>query len=201
MRIGFFGGSFNPIHNGHIALAREIMVEAGLQEVWFVVSPHNPLKESVTLMPDSDRLAMVEQALLGEPGMRASDCEFRMPRPSYTQHTLEMLRRDCPHDEFVLLVGADNWACFNKWRNHAEILRHHAVAVYPRRGYTVDAGSMPQGVTLLHTSLFDVSSTQVRQLFMAGQSVAHLVPACVEEYLKAHPQLLPRKSGDVCPVQ
>lgn len=184
MRIGFYGGSFNPIHNGHISLARQILTEAQLDEVWFVVSPHNPLKAEQELMPDADRLKMVEEALADEPKMRASECEFRMPRPSYTQHTLEVLRREYPQNQFVLLIGADNWNCFRQWRNYGDILKNHEIAVYPRRGCDIDAASLPENVRLLDTELLDVSSTQVRKLVGDGLPIAGIVPPCVEKYME-----------------
>lgn len=184
MRTGFFGGSFNPIHNGHIALAKSIMRLAGLDEVWFVVSPHNPLKDSASLLPDGDRLNMVKLALKDEPGLMACDYEFHLPKPSYTLHTLSAISKDYPERQFVLLIGADNWQCFDKWYGYREILSRYEIAIYPRQGSNIDSDSLPENVRLLHTGLFNVSSTQVRSLLAAGQSAHSLLPPAVARYIK-----------------
>ncbi len=192
MRIGIFGGSFNPIHNGHISLARQLLKAAALDEVWFVVSPHNPLKAEQGLLPDGDRLKLVEEALSDEPHMKASDCEFRMPRPSYTQHTLEVLQQEYPQFQFILLIGADNWLCFSRWRGYGEILRKHEIVVYPRQGYAVEAAQLPENVRLVDTELLNVSSTQVRELVQKGLPISNLVPPCVEKYMEKY-----RKSSNM----
>ena len=184
MRTGFFGGSFNPIHNGHIALAKSIMRLAGLDEVWFVVSPHNPLKDSASLLPDGDRLNMVKLALKDEPGLMACDYEFHLPKPSYTLHTLSAISKDYPERQFVLLIGADNWQCFDKWYGYREILSRYEIAIYPRQGSSIDSDSLPENVRLLQTGLFNVSSTQVRSLLAAGQSADSLLPPAVARYIK-----------------
>ncbi len=182
LRTGIFGGSFNPIHVGHVALARELLRQKGLDEVWFVVSPLNPFKAVATdLLSDELRLAMTRRALQGEAGMVASDYEFHLSKPSYTWHTLQCLTRDYPDRDFVLVIGADNWAAFDRWANTDYILSHHEIVVYPRQGYAVDAAQMPQGVTLLDMPLYEVSSTEVRQRVAEGRPVKGLVPSSVEE--------------------
>ena len=147
-RIGFFGGSFNPIHNGHLALGRHLLAAAGLDEVWFVVSPQNPLKPAGGLLDDLLRLEMVRAALDGEPSLHACDAELSMPRPSYTWNTLCRLSAENPQCEFTLLIGGDNWAGFADWYRHEDIAAGYRIVVYPRRGAQVDAASMPAGVTL-----------------------------------------------------
>lgn len=183
MKIGVFGGSFNPIHNGHVALAKAVKRLAGLDEVWFIVSPHNPLKSADGLMPDRLRLKMVAVALEGEDGLKASDYEFRMPRPSYMASTLAGMAKDFPDDEFTLIVGADNWLCFDKWHKYQYILDNFKVAVYPRQGCAVDTGTLPHGVEYYDTGLFNVSSTMVRDLMRDGKTVDGLVSKAVAEYL------------------
>ena len=185
LRVGFFGGSFNPVHNGHIALARHLLGELGLDEVWFVVSPQNPLKPAAGLLDDSARMAMVEVALAGEEGLRPCGVELGLPRPSYTWNTLCHLARTCPHCSFTLLIGGDNWAGFSLWRNHAEILARYPVAVYPRRGAALPAGPLPPGVTVVDTPLIDISSTEVRRRVAAGLPIAGLVPQCVADMIAA----------------
>ena len=185
IKTGIFGGSFNPIHNAHIALARKIKELAGLDEVWFVVSPHNPLKDADGLMPDDLRLQMVREALQGENGLVASDYEFRLPRPSYMLHTLQSMSRDYPDREFSLIIGADNWSCFNRWMGYKEILANYNIYVYPRKGSVVDASALPPNVKLLDTGLYNLSSTQIRQLIREGKTVAEFVPQCVSSRLSS----------------
>lgn len=177
IRTGLYGGSFNPIHNGHIAIARQMIEKAGLDEVWFIVSPQNPLKERDTLLDDAKRLEMARKALEGQPRLKACDYEFVLPRPSYTWHTLQALWRDYPDREFVLMIGADNWAHFGRWYHADDIMRTCNILIYPRRGYNVDALSLPTCAQLVDTGLYDVSSTEIRQLIKEGRDVSRLVPA------------------------
>lgn len=183
-RTGIFGGSFNPIHNGHIALAKRIKQLDRLDEVWFMVSPHNPLKNSGSLLPDVDRLNMVRLALEGEPGLIASDYEFGLPKPSYTLHTLNAIRHDYPDRKFVLIIGADNWECFDRWYGCKEILADYEIAVYPRQGSHIDADCLPHNVKLVDTGLFNVSSTEIRTLLSEGKPADHLMPPQVAQYIE-----------------
>lgn len=180
-RTGVFGGSFNPIHCGHIALARSMLGVAGLDEIWFVVSPQNPLKRQADLLPDALRLDIVRQALADEPRLEACDFEFGLPRPSYTWNTLSRMSLEWPERSFTLLIGGDNWQMFGRWYRAADILRSWPVVVYPRGGSSVDAASLPAGVTLASTPLLDISSTEVRQRIWRGEPVEGLVPDCVIE--------------------
>lgn len=173
---GIFGGSFNPIHTGHIALAEEIRRRAGLDEVWLMVSPQNPLKKSDGLLDERLRLELARRALEGHDGLVASDYEFALPRPSYTWDTLCRLTADYPDRRFTLIIGADNWTLFDRWRHHDDILRHHAIVIYPRRGYHVSTADLPQGVRLVDTPLLDISSTEIRDRIRCGQSVSGMVP-------------------------
>ena len=116
LKTGIFSGSFNPIHIGHLALANYLCEFCGLDEVWFVVSPHNPLKEQADLWPDELRLRLVQLAIGDYPHFRASDFEFHLPRPSYTVHTLDCLKSSYPKREFHLIIGSDNWLTFDRWR-------------------------------------------------------------------------------------
>ncbi len=180
IRTGIYGGSFNPIHNGHIGLARRILESCSLDEIWFLVSPQNPLKQNENLLEDHARLRLVRQALAGEQGLIASDYEFGLPRPSYTWHTLQHLAADYPDRKFSLIIGGDNWACFDKWRNASDIVRHYPIIIYPRQDAIIDESSLPASVTVVHTPLFQVSSTQIRSLISAGRSIHSLVPEAIE---------------------
>lgn len=180
---GIFGGSFNPVHNGHIELARRLLAIAGLDDVWFVVSPQNPFKRNDRLLDDRLRLEMVRLALKDEPRMAASDYEFGMPRPSYMWHTLRALAADYPDRKFVLLIGADNWARFGEWYAADKILAAHCVVVYPREGVPLDPAALPLGVTLADTGLIPGSSTEVRRRIAAGEPIDGLVPPVVASFI------------------
>lgn len=180
-KIGIFGGSFNPIHNGHIVLARQLLKLGGLDEVWMMVSPQNPLKQGRSdLLDDGLRYAMVRIALHGERGLIASDYELHLPRPSYTWNTLQHLKADYPDYSFMLLIGGDNWKLFPRWYRSADILREHQVMVYPRGGdESLVVGEMPEGVSLVDAELLPVSSTEIRQRVKAGEAIEGLVPKII----------------------
>ena len=176
IRTGVFGGSFNPVHTGHVALARRLRDEAALDEVWLMVSPQNPLKAQASLKSDRVRLMLARKALKGVRGVKASDFEFRLPKPSYTWHTLQALEEAYPDRTFVLLIGADNWTVFPRWYRYEDIIRKYEIVIYPRTGYPVDAASLPEGVRLADTPLEDVSSTEIRKRVGAGLSIDGMVP-------------------------
>ena len=190
-KVGIFGGSFNPIHTGHIALAKSLCQQAGLDEVWLMVSPMNPFKKEATdLLTDKLRLEMAEQAIADEPKLKACDYEFHMPKPSYTWHTLQALSQDFPHVSFTLLIGGDNWASFDKWFHHEDILSNSPIVVYPRKG--CDIGKVPSSVTIVETPLLNISSTEIRQRIKEGKSIHGMVPDCIEPlaiqyYSNQHP--------------
>ena len=175
-QIGIFGGSFNPIHVGHVALAKALREHCHLDEVWLMVSPQNPLKQQTDLIDDRQRYEMAQLALRDVEGVRASDYEFQLPKPSYTWNTLQHLQQDFPETTFTLMVGGDNWARFERWYHWKDILRNHHVIVYPRAPY-------PGTIEL---PLMDVSSTDIRHRIRTGQSVDGLVPEPVVTYIKEH---------------
>ena len=183
IRTGVFGGSFNPIHNGHVALARRLLGVASLDEVWFVVSPRNPLKEESQLADDRLRLEMVRIALEDEPRFVACDYEFGLPRPSYMWHTLQGLAADCPDREFVLIIGSDNWACFDEWFAHDDIISSFPIVIYPRPGYAVDAEALSPKVTLADVAMMDISSTDVRRRIASGMPVEGMLPHGVWRFI------------------
>ena len=179
-RTGIYGGSFNPIHNGHIALARQ-MLDAGLMdEVWFVVSPLNPLKKAQTdLLSDELRLEMTRLALENEPQMIAQDFEFHLPKPSYTWLTLQAMSAQYPDRQFILIIGGDNWLIFPRWYHSQDILDNYSLVIYPREGIDIDASTLPDNVKLLNAPLYQVSSTQIRQRIKEGKSVSRLIPKSI----------------------
>ena len=131
-RIGIYGGSFNPVHFGHIGLAKWIIENSDLDELWFLVSPNNPLKSVQSLAPEQERLAAVQQAIQDIPRLKASDFEFALPRPSYTANTLRALQQAYPDYEFTLIIGEDNLSIFHQWREYEFILANFRLFVYPR---------------------------------------------------------------------
>lgn len=183
-RVGIFGGSFNPVHWGHVRLAEWIVRHGWADEVWLMVSPCNPLKAQAALLPETERLAMARLAADEVAGIRASDFEFSLPRPSYTWRTLEALRAAFPATAFSLIIGADNWQHFDRWARPDYIRAHHKLLVYPRPGYPLDASALPDGVDLLGAPVFDVSSTRVRKLLRENGDASRLVPAPVLRYIK-----------------
>lgn len=185
-RTGLFGGSFNPIHLGHLALADYLCEQGELDEVWFLVSPHNPLKEERDLLDDHLRLEMVRLAIDGHPRFHASDFEFHLPRPSYMVHTLDALKTHYPEREFTLLIGSDNWQLFPRWYEHERLLRENRLLIYPRPGYEVHPADLPANVRLVQAPLLDISSTQIREALQQGRDTRHLLPKQVEEYIREH---------------
>lgn len=176
---GIFGGSFNPIHNGHITLAQQLREAAGIDEVWLMVSSLNPLKRQSELLDDELRLELARQALADIPHIQASDYEFHLPRPSYTWHTLQSLSRDFPDRKFVLMIGGDNWQCFNQWYRADDILKNYQLIVYPRRGSNISSDVLPDNVTIVEADYLDISSTDIRRRIRHGQPIKGLVPDCI----------------------
>ena len=179
-KIGIFGGSFNPIHNGHIALAKAFLKEEKLDEVWFMVSPQNPFKVNQHLLSDHLRLEMVRKALENESQLIVSDYEFHLPRPSYTWLTLQYLKEDYPQDNFTLLVGGDNWAAFDRWYHADDILSNYQIVVFPRRGENESTVNLTQGVHFLNAPLIDISSTEIRRYVQEGRDISAFIPASIQ---------------------
>ncbi|MBQ9362955.1 MAG: nicotinate (nicotinamide) nucleotide adenylyltransferase [Bacteroidaceae bacterium] len=181
MKIGIYGGSYNPIHRGHTELAR-LLVEQGLvDEVWLLVSPLNPLKQDETreIAPYEHRLRMAELATEGMAGVRVSDFESHLPIPSYMVHTLAELCRAYPEDVFTLVIGADNWLRFDRWYKSKEIRRKYPILVYRRPGYEVD-------VETVDAPLYDISSTQIREAIRRGEDTSGWLDERVRQYILTH---------------
>jgi len=169
MKIGIYGGSFNPIHFGHIGLAKWVIENTDLDEVWLMVSPNNPLKDKSILADEQERLAAAKQAIgdgLLAIGKRiiVSDFEFHLPRPTYTANTLRALAKEYPEHEFTLIIGEDNLQIFNKWRESEYILQNYRIFVYPRKGCTPYLVPQGKDIRLLDEApYFDISSTELRK--------------------------------------
>lgn len=162
-QIGLFFGSFNPIHLGHTQLAQTIYEQVGLDEIWFVVSPHNPLKDASILITEQQRLHMVELAIADMPHIKACDIEFSMPKPSYTINTLRSLQSKFPDTQFYLIIGTDNLSNFTKWKDYQTILADYSIITYPRQGDDIEKIRLqyPQ-VRFVDASFLPISSTDIR---------------------------------------
>lgn len=177
MKVGIYGGSFNPIHNGHIALAEAFLRQAKLDEVWFMVSPQNPLKANTRLLDDKIRFKMVQKVLKHKRNLIACDYEFHLPKPSYTWDTLQRLSNDFPQHQFTLLIGSDNWTAFDRWYHHEDILQNYKIVIYPRLGDEIGKNELPNSVSLLNAEFINISSTEIRERIANGKSIDHFVPA------------------------
>ena len=167
-KIGIYSGSFNPVHFGHVGLAKWVIENTDLDELWLLVSPNNPLKDAKILAPEQERLVGVREAIKDIPGLVASDFEFSLPRPSYTANTLRELQKAYPQHEFTLIIGEDNLGIFNRWREYEFILENFRIFVYPRKGADKSSISDLQSsiaknvVFLANAPTFDISSTAIR---------------------------------------
>ena len=182
IRTALFGGTFNPLHNGHLAIAQSVLEQGLADEVWILITPCNPWKKDQALLDDRLRYDMVAQAVEDMDGVRASDFEFKLDKPSYTANTLRRISADYPDREFILTIGADNWVKFHNWKEADFILKNYPIIVYPRQGYPIE--NVSGNVTLLDCPLMDISSTQIRQMVHNGTPINELVPASVARTIK-----------------
>lgn len=189
MKVGIFGGSFNPIHVGHAIIASHVIQHADLDQIWLMVAPLNPLKEpnAHNNNNDIDRLRMTELVSRHIDGVETSAFEFTLPRPSYTIQTLKALQEKFPDHEFSLIIGADNWAVFKKWKDWETIIANHDILIYPRLGYEV---TIPEEyahrVKLTDAPIIEVSSTRIREGLAQGESMCFYVPDDVYKYIVAN---------------
>jgi len=185
MEIGLFFGSFNPIHAGHLIIAQAVLQEANLREVWFIVSPQNPLKKNQSLLHEFDRYEMVQLAIADNSNFRVSDIEFRMTRPSFTIDTLVRLSEKYPNHQFRLIMGMDNLQVFPRWKNNQEILTNYGIIIYPRPGSVASEITTHPNIQLIDSPLLDISATYIRKCIRSGKSIKYLVPEMVEDYIRA----------------
>lgn len=188
MRIGIYGGSFNPIHTGHTQLAASIVAQGMVDELWLLVSPLNPLKsgEVSDIAEYEHRLKMAELATGGIEGVKVSDFERHLPLPSYTITTLGELGKAFPEHEFVLVIGADNWERFPRWYHADEILANYQILIYRRPGCELNEKALPSSVQVVDTPLYDVSSTEIRESVKKGRMMRRWLDARVARYIKKH---------------
>jgi len=189
-KIGLYFGSFNPVHIGHMAIAGYMTEFTGLDEVWFVVSPHNPLKNKETLLSDHHRLYMVQIAIGDSYRLKASDIEFKLPLPSYTIDTLTYLREKYNKNEFCLVMGEDNLNTLHKWKNAGELVSKYPIYVYPRRdslrpsSILLDQLLLNAEIHQVNAPLMEISGTFIRKGIKNGRDLSYFLPAAVWKYIR-----------------
>ncbi len=185
MKIGLYFGTFNPIHIGHLIIANHIVEFTDLEQVWMVVTPHNPFKKKDTLLADNIRLELVYLATEAYPKIRPSDIEFKLEQPNYTVHTLAHLQDKFPQHEFALLMGEDNLKSLHKWKNYEVILAYHNFYVYPR----LSAGEVPEQfenhprIHVVDAPVVEISSTSIRESIKNKKNVRPMLPEKVWQYV------------------
>jgi nicotinate-nucleotide adenylyltransferase len=184
MKVALFFGSFNPIHNGHIAIAGYVSEFCNVNEVWLVVSPQNPLKEQRVLANDKQRLTMVKKAIKPyAPKIRVCDVEFRMPKPSYTIDTLKHLPKLYPNIEFVVVMGADSLKSISQWKDYKELLSNYRIIVYPRPNINMLDLQKEFRIEIANAPLFDISSTELRNWIAEEKDVRCFMPIEAYRYI------------------
>lgn len=182
MKIGLYFGSFNPIHIGHLIIGSFVSNFTDLEQVWFVVSPQNPLKKSSSLLNEYDRLYLVQKAVENNHKFRASDIEFKLPRPSYTADTLTYISEKYPEHNFYLIIGSDSLKNIHKWKNSEFLLSNYSFYVYQRPGFEVE--ETKGNINVLKAPLLEISSTEIRNMIKSGNSVKYLMPEKVLEEIE-----------------
>lgn len=190
MKIGLYFGTFNPVHIGHLIIANHLAEYSDLDQIWMVLTPHNPLKKKETLLDDYQRLQLVHLATEDYVKILPSDIEFKLPQPNYTINTLVHLQDKFPNHNFSLIMGEDNLRSLTKWKNHEMILQHYDIYVYPRLSSEIDNLELKNNpkVYLIDAPIVEISSTFIRENIKKGKNVQPLLPSKVWEYI-AHNNL------------
>lgn len=185
MKIGLYFGSFNPIHIGHLIIANHLVEHSNLDQIWFVVTPHNPFKKKSSLLDNYQRLEMVYRATKDYTKLKPSDIEFNLPQPNYTINTLTYLQEKHPDYNFSLIMGEDNLKSFHKWKNYELILENHHIYVYPRisKGHVETRFDNHKKIHHIDAPIMELSSTFIRKSIKAGKNVQPMLPQYVWEYL------------------
>ncbi|WP_297096202.1 nicotinate (nicotinamide) nucleotide adenylyltransferase [uncultured Draconibacterium sp.] len=185
LKVGLYFGSYNPIHIGHLAIANYMVEYTDIDQLWFVVSPQNPLKKKNNLLDDYQRLELVHRAVDGDDRFRASNIEFSLPKPSYTVDTLAYLKDQHPNYHFKILMGSDNLENFHKWKNYETILEDYGIIVYPRPGFDPEKVQVEKNITIAKDApLMEISSSFIRKALKEGKDVRHFLPQKSWEYLE-----------------
>jgi nicotinate-nucleotide adenylyltransferase len=183
MKVGLYFGSFNPVHIGHLIIGNHIVNNSNLNQLWFVVSPQNPFKNTATLLNEYQRLHLVNIAIEGEVKLKASNVEFRLPKPSYTIDTVTYLKEKHPGYEFAIVMGSDGFQNLNKWKNYETLVKDYPFYIYKRPGFDIN-NSLGASVTIMDAPLLDISSTAIRAMIKEKKSIRFLVPDIVKEEIE-----------------
>ncbi len=184
MKVGLYFGSFNPVHIGHMAIANYILEFSDINKLWFVVSPQNPHKKRTSLLAENHRYELLNLAITDVAKYKVCTVEFNMPKPSYTIDTLTYLAEKYPDNDFYLIMGADNLASFEKWKNYDLILKNHKLLVYPRPGYDDLPLLSHNKVNIVNAPLIEISSSFIRKSIKEKIDVSNFMPCKVAEYVK-----------------
>lgn len=182
MKVGLFFGSFNPLHIGHKVIASYMSEFFDLQQVWFVISPQNPLKQKQNLLDQYHRLMIIRMEVEGNPKLSASDIEFNLPQPSYTINTLTYLKEQYPKNDFSLIIGSDNLKNFHKWKNYEQILADYSVYVYPRPG--IEISDSHENIHIVDgVPQMEISASFIRESIKKKKDVSYLIPEKAWQYI------------------
>lgn len=183
MNVGLYFGSFNPVHTGHLIIANHLANSPQLNEVWFIVSPHNPFKKSSSLLNEHHRFFMVQEAIDGEKRLKANKVEFGLPKPSYTIDTLTYLKEKYPNHNFHVIMGSDSFLNLPKWKNAELIASSYPLIIYKRPGFEI-SNPLNASITIADAPLIEISSTRIREMIRSGKSIRYLVPDVVKEEIE-----------------
>lgn len=183
MHIGLYFGSFNPIHIAHLIIASYTKHTTDIQQIWFVITPHNPHKNRTSLLNEYDRLHLVQIAIQNDPFLRASDIEFNLPKPSYTCYTLTTLREKYPQHTFSIIMGADSFSNLAHWKNYKSIVESHKIYIYNRNNIEI-INTIQADIELLNAPLLDISSSKIREMIQLKIPIRYLVPDVVADEIE-----------------
>jgi nicotinate-nucleotide adenylyltransferase len=184
MKIGLYFGSFNPVHHGHLIIANHVAQSTQLGQVWFVVSPQNPLKPTSGLLNEYHRLYLIKAAIDGEKHLRATDIEFKLPRPSFTIDTLTYIHEKFPQHDFSIIMGSDSYQNLSKWKNYEQLLRNTDLYIYIRAGFENIPSYKNARTHILEAPLLQISASHIRNILKEGKSIRYLVPDVVKEEIE-----------------
>jgi nicotinate-nucleotide adenylyltransferase len=175
MKVGLYFGSFNPIHIGHLIIANHVVENTHIDQVWLVVSPQNPLKPAASLLNEYQRLHLIQTAVNNNEKLKASDVEFKLPKPSYTVDTLIYLEEKYPNHEFSMIMGSDSFTNIGKWKNGNVLLKNYRLIIYQRPEFTIPTNKVTTNITVLNAPLLDISATNIRQHIKEKKNIRYLV--------------------------